>query len=434
MKIVNSSNNVKNVINKKNVNIYVCGPTVYNHVHVGNIRPIVTFDVLHRYLKYKNFNVNFVHNITDIDDKILSRAKEEQVNELELSNFYNEQYNIILNELNILEVKKPKVSENMNEIINFIIELYDKGFAYKLDDGIYFDISKISSSYGEVSNMNIGSLEDGKRISINDNKLNSNDFALWKIKDEGITWNSPFGKGRPGWHTECVVLIDKFFNDSVDIHGGGIDLRFPHHENENAQFVALRKKPLAETWMHVGHLMIDNEKMSKSLGNFLIAKDIINEWGSNAVRWFFYQAKYSKPLNYTNDFINLAKNDITKIIGEMNKAKSYLIINDKFIEEKKISDEIDNLFSDDLNLPNIVTIVQTETKKISNLIRTSNWNELLDLYNNIYTTLELLGIKINDIFTPNVINSLKEWDQLVKEKNFEKADEIRNKLFAKKII
>lgn len=433
MKILNSSTNKKSTINKNDISIYVCGPTVYNHVHIGNIRPIITFDVLNRYLLFKGANVNFIHNITDIDDKILKKAREEKVSELELSSFYNEQYKIILKKLNILDVKMPKVSENMNDIIKFVERLYNIGYAYMLNDGLYFDTSKING-YGEVSNMKIEELEDGKRININDNKKNQNDFVIWKLKDDGITWSSPFGEGRPGWHTECVVLIEKFIGGPVDIHGGGIDLRFPHHENENAQFEALHSKPLTNTWMHVGHLMINNEKMSKSIGNFILAKDIINEWGANTVRWFFYQTKYSKPLNYTHEQMYSTKQDIEKIIYELNKATSYLIINDKIENKKILPSNIDEYFKDDLNFPNIVTELQVMTKSTSNLIRNKNWNELKNVRNYILTTLDILGIIVVDIFNPETISMLKRWNDLIKDKKFKEADILREKLSFKKVL
>ncbi len=433
MDIICSSTSKRTTLPKDKVTIYVCGPTVYNHIHIGNIRPILTFDVLHRFLKYQGVNVKFVHNITDIDDKILKAAKEEGIHELEYSNFYTKKYLEILEKMNILPVEIHKVSENMDDMVAFISKLLDKGFAYKLNDGIYLDVSKINS-YGNVSNMNIDKLESGKRIEVDDNKKNQNDFCLWKIKTDGILWDSPYGKGRPGWHTECVVLIDKFIKDTVNVHGGGIDLRFPHHENENAQYVALYNKPLADTWMHVGHLTIDNEKMSKSLGNFILMKDIIDKWGSNTIRWFFYQVNYQKPLNYTADNVQNAKKDIERIFLELNKAKTYLIIHDALNETKYLDDNKLKCFEDNLNFPNIVSSIQQDVKKFSVLIKDKNWDELNKIRNSVNTALSLLGIKNDEAFNDDVIKKIKQWNQHVQNKEFDKADELRKLLMSKAVM
>ncbi len=433
MNIVCSSTGKKNKLPKDKVSIYVCGPTVYNHIHIGNIRPILTFDVLHRFLKFQKTEVNFIHNITDIDDKILNAAKQENIHELEYSNFYTKKYLEILENMNILTPSIHKVSDNMDDIIKFISELVDKGMAYKLDDGIYLDVAKVED-YGSVSNMDIDKLESGKRIQVDDNKKNPNDFVLWKVKTDGILWDSPFGKGRPGWHTECVVLINKFIKGTVNVHGGGVDLRFPHHENENAQFEALYNKPLADNWMHVGHLMIDNEKMSKSLGNFILMKDILDKWGSNAIRWFFYQTNYQKPLNYTVENMENAKKDIERVIQELNKAKSYLIIQNQLKEESYLDEEKIKFFEDNLNFPNVVTSVLQDIKKFSVLIKDKKWEELNRLRNSVITCLQILGIRYENIFNKNVITKLHEWDKYVQAKDFAHADEVRKYLISKNVI
>ncbi len=433
MYLLDSSTNKRKEINKNKISIYLCGPTVYNHIHIGNLRPIVTFDVLHRYLKFLKKEVIFIHNITDIDDKIVNGAKIEQIDELEFSNIYTQKYYEILEKTNILKMITPKVSENLNEMLNFIDELYKKGYAYKLDDGIYFDVSKFKD-YGQVSNNDVNNLESNVRVENNKGKHNSNDFVLWKNKTEGKTWDSKFGKGRPGWHTECVVLINKYIKDTVTIHGGGIDLRFPHHENENAQFQALYNKPLANTWMHVGHLMIDNEKMSKSLGNFILVKDILDKWGSNSVRWFFYQTRYQKPLNYNLENMESSQNLIDKIFYELNKAKSYLLLNSKLDEKEYLDDEKIKHFDDDLNFPNIISSIQKDTKSISNLIREKKWDELNKVRNQVVTTLNILGIIYKDEFNEKIIQTLKEWNKYVINKDFESADKLRKILLEKKII
>ena len=260
--------------NKNKVNMYVCGPTVYNYIHIGNARPVIFYDMLRRYLEFCGYEVNYASNITDIDDKIINKAIEENKTEKEISTFFENQY---FKDCQTVGSQKPKLiphaTEYIPDMVNFIDELIKKGYAYEIDGDVFFRVSKIED-YGCLSNQVKEDLESGARIDINDKKESPLDFALWKKTDKGIKFESPFGLGRPGWHTECVCMNHRLFGDTLDIHGGGMDLKFPHHENEIAQCEALYHHHLAKYWIHVGRLDLKGEKMSKSLGNVIYVKDI----------------------------------------------------------------------------------------------------------------------------------------------------------------
>ncbi|MDE6429472.1 MAG: cysteine--tRNA ligase, partial [Malacoplasma sp.] len=293
-----SQQNVEVSSANKTVKIYVCGPTVYNHVHIGNLRPIITFDVLNRLLIELGYKVIFIHNITDIDDKIINKALQEQKSELEIAEFYEKKYLDILDNLSIYKKNMlfPKVSTHIKDIENYIQKIMDNNFGYFKNGDVYFDTLK-SDKYGTISNKKIDDLLIGQKSQLNFKKNNSQDFVLWKKTNIGLNWDTQFSKGRPGWHTECSCLINKYLGIQTDIHGGGVDLKFPHHENENIQNIAVTGKTLARIWMHVGHLNINNEKMSKSLQNFILAKDILKTESANTIRWFFYQTNFTNPLN-----------------------------------------------------------------------------------------------------------------------------------------
>lgn len=418
-----------------NISIYLCGPTVYNHVHVGNIRPIITFDVLHRLLKQKNINVNFVHNITDIDDKIIKQAAKEKVSELGLSNYYYEKYLEILKKLNIdLTIKMPKVSDHINGIINYIEQIQQKGFAYQVDGDVYFKTLNILN-YGSLSNKKTDELEVGSRVADNNKKLSPFDFVLWKQTNEGINWDTMFSKGRPGWHTECSYLISQYIGKQVDIHGGGVDLKFPHHENENAQNIAINDCELAKHWIHVGHLNIDNNKMSKSLNNFILAKDILSKYSSNDIRWFFYQTNYANPINFTNQAIDSAKQSIENILYSLNIFKSYLILENKFNMINNI--DKDNLFSsllNDLNFPNAVSDINKIVKEANTLLRQKEYDKLNIKVNELILYLDVMGITYRDDHSEENIELLKKWNEYKNNKDFEKSDLLRKELIYKKLI
>lgn len=435
MKLFNSiekKNKDLKIINNK-LSIYVCGPTVYNHAHIGNIRPIVVFDVLLRLLRTFKVDVTFIHNITDIDDKIIKQAKLENKSELEISNYYFGQYKNILEKLNISKgIYFPKVSEHIGGIVKYIEFLVKKGFAYQVNGDVYFSIDKIKE-YGSVSNKSISDLEVGARIEENKDKHSPYDFVLWKETQTGLNWKTKFSYGRPGWHTECAYLIYKYIGRNVDIHGGGVDLKFPHHENENAQNVALCNIPIAKHWMHVGHLTINDTKMSKSLNNCIYVKDLLEVYSGNAIRWFFYQTGYSNPINFADEYMERSEEDINKIIDDINTFKSYLIINQE-LRPIMLNPSIFESLLNDLNIPNTITFINSEIKNAHIALREKEYDKLNLKYNIIYTLLNVLGIYIENIHTEQSIDMLLKWDKLKSERNFVQADVLRKELVKNKLI
>ena len=330
-------------IEENKVKMYICGPTVYNYIHIGNARPVLFFDLVHRYFKYLGYEVEFVSNVTDVDDKIINRAIEEEVTEAEIAEKYLNYFlecNQLLNALPFTSM--PKVTENMDEMIQFIHELVERGFAYAVDGDVYFRIDKVRE-YGQLSGKKIEELEVGARIAEDSKKENPLDFVLWKKTDKGITWDSPWGAGRPGWHTECVVMIGKEFGGKIDIHGGGTDLQFPHHENEIAQSICMNGHSLANYWMHVGRLGLNNEKMSKSLGNVINVKDLIEAIDANAFRLFMLSVHYRQPINYTEENIQLAVKEWQKIKSTFEQLHLKLDLAEALDVEGEVVPEIENL-------------------------------------------------------------------------------------------
>lgn len=430
LKLYDSKTSTLKDVDEQFVSIYNCGPTVYNHIHIGNARPLVTFDVLQRLLKYLNRDVKYVLNITDIDDKIINAAIKENMTELELSNYYAEQYFLILNKMNILPMINPKVTDNIEGIVDYINQLVVKSSAYFNNNGdIYFDVSLIKD-YGSISHQNTDKLISGARVEVDENKKNLNDFVLWKKTDLGIKWSSPWFDGRPGWHSECSYLINKLIGKQVTIHGGGMDLKFPHHENENAQNLALHNCDLAKIWLHIGMININNEKMSKSLNNFILVKDILENFSWQSLRWFFYQTGISNPLNYTNDVMIQMENELKKIKLTINKSKNFLIFNNQEIifSEKNVNKEMIEHLENNLNLINAVTIIYKITKELNLAINQSNLSIVSEKLNELASSLQILGIEFDDLYTEENINLLKQWKKYVDVKDFSNADSLRKKL------
>lgn len=418
------------------VSMYFCGPTVYNNPHIGNLRPAVVFDVLKRVLTKLRYNVTLVSNYTDIDDKIINKALEEHKTEKEVSEYYIHIYESVLSDLNILKhYENPKVSNYMDKIIDFIDDLIKKGYAYKSGDDVFFETLKIKD-YGCLSKMNIDVLEHGSRISINDNKKNDSDFVLWKkTNDDGIKFDSPFGKGRPGWHTECVVMVNSVFNKPViDIHGGGFDLKFPHHENEIAQSEAHNNTKLANYWMHVGFVNINNEKMSKSLGNVVTAEEAIKQYSGNALRMFFISNHYRSLINYSDENMIESKQKIEKYISTLQKLKNRFYLNDLTIA-KHIDEELYNKFltelCDDLNVANSLVYIEQVIKQINQSIRQNKVNKELEetLFSTLYEMLDTLGFKIELKELTNEIKATYKKYLIAKQnKDFEQSDKLRIEL------
>ena len=431
MKIYNTYTNKKEEFKPVvpgEVSIYICGPTVYNYIHIGNARPVIFFDVVRRYFEYKGNKVTFVSNFTDIDDKIINRAIEENVSEKEVSEKYIEAFLKDNDDLNIKRsTKTPKVTEYMTKIIDFIQELIDKEYAYSVDGDVYFRVSKIDD-YGKLSGMKLDELISGARIEANDKKEHPADFTLWKKTDKGITFDAPFGNGRPGWHTECVAMIKDIFKGKIDIHGGGSDLRFPHHENEVAQSIAISNDTIANYWMHNGRLNINNEKMSKSSGNFITVRELLKETNANAFKLFMLSAHYRSPINYSSDAIT----DMVKLSDSLTKSlkAAMLQLAVEGIELPNVSiDEFDKAMEDDFNTSNAITEVQKTLKEINKATRSKEFEQVAQETSKIIKMLDILGVKLDvPEFTNEIIATYKEMEEARSVKNFERSDELRKKL------
>ncbi len=445
MKVFNTLTNKKEEfkpIREGEVSIYVCGPTVYNYVHIGNTRPMIVFDILRRTFEYQGYKVTFVSNFTDVDDKIIKAAKAEGVTEKELTDKYIKAYEDVRRGLNLLfPTYAPRVTETMQPIIDFIKSLVDDGFAYEVDGDVYFRVTKIEE-YGMLSKIRVEDLIAGasERVDENDKKESSTDFALWKKTDEGIQFDSPWSKGRPGWHTECVVMINDIFEDGrIDIHGGGQDLKFPHHENEIAQSMACHSHPIANVWMHNQMININNQKMSKSLGNVLWAKDLLEELGCNVYKWLMLSSHYRNPLNFTEDVLNNVKKEVEKVENILKQTSLDLqvhrIENDEF--NKETVDEMVNALSDDLNTSLALTLILNQVKVLNQLMRTreKDYTAISNGYRTLLKMLDTMGFVYNERkLSDEDIELYNEWLNEKAAKNFTKADEIRDVLKEKGII
>ncbi|MDM8202976.1 cysteine--tRNA ligase [Faecalicoccus acidiformans] len=422
------------------VSMYVCGPTVYNEPHVGNARPIVVFDTLKKALQLQGMEVMFVSNYTDVDDKIIKTAIEQNVSEKEITDRYIEAYNRVRRDLHAdLPDVAPRVTETMDEIISFIQKLIDRGAAYQVDGDVYFRVMS-DHTYGELSHQKMEDLMVGARIDENTKKENPLDFTLWKKTDQGIQWDSPWSKGRPGWHTECVVMIQDVFQKSlIDIHGGGLDLKFPHHENEMAQCRMCSSTPLANMWVHNGMINIQNEKMSKSLGNVWWAKDLIRDHGGNVIRWMMISVHYRAPLNLSAEAIETSKKELQKIQTAYKQAIVKLQLeNAPEVEaDPQMMQEFIDALNDDLNTPNAISVVYEVVKTINQTLRSRPMptEKLASSTKALETMLSVLGIELDAILLSEEDKKMyRDWRKAVKEKEFAVADSYRSKLQEKGIL
>ncbi len=430
------------------VKMYVCGPTVYNFFHIGNARPFVVFDTMRKYLEFRGNTVEFVQNFTDVDDKIINKAREDGVTTPEISEKYIEEYYKDAASLNVKKATvHPKVSETIQDIIAFVKELEDKGYAYQVDGDVYYSTRKFRG-YGKLSGQNIDDLEAGARIMIEEKKKDPLDFALWKARKEPdeIAWESPWGMGRPGWHIECSTMSRKYLGDTIDIHAGGQDLTFPHHENEIAQSEAHNDKPFANYWMHNGYITIDNEKMSKSKGNFFTVRDILEKYSGEVIRFFLLSGQYRSPINFSEDLMEQAKNSL----GRMENAKENL----QFLIEKsqgEISDaEAKNLeifdkyrrqfieaMDDDLNTADaisamfeLITAINTAVKDgCSKAFAEKSLDKLMELANVLGILQQEEKAGIDD----DIQELIAQRQEARKNKDYARADEIRDQLAAQGI-
>ncbi len=421
-------------IKENEISMYVCGPTVYNDIHIGNARPVVFFDTVKRFFQYIGFKVIYASNFTDIDDKIIKAASKENVGEEVISERYINAFLDICEALNCeMDVIRPKVTENIHEIISFIENLVDKGYAYVSGDDVYFRVQS-DDKYGVLSNQKLDELEIGARIDVSNLKEDPRDFTLWKkTSDLGKKWSSAFGDGRPGWHTECVVMINKIFGNKIDIHGGGTDLRFPHHENEIAQHYCLHDNLLANYWIHNGRVDLQGEKMSKSLGNVIWAKDIVKAYSSNAFRFAILSNHYRQVINYNDEMM-------IQMQGEYEKIEKLFISYYRHLEllgEKNDGKVLDimNLFLDemayDFNTSNAMVHLYTLMKQMNKDFRTKDID--VDILKNNFKTftdmLYILGINV-DIkpLSAEEKTLVKAWQKARIDKDFEQADSLRKKI------
>lgn len=435
-------------LDKNEVKIYACGPTVYNYIHIGNARPLCVFDVLRRYLEYRGYNVRFVQNFTDVDDKIIKRANEEGLSFEEVSKKYIKEFWTDAHGLNFKDATvHPKATENIDEIINIIKTLEEKGYAYAVDGDVYYRTLKFKD-YGKLSHQPIEDLQSGARIAIGEKKENPLDFALWKAAKEGEPyWDSPWGKGRPGWHIECSAMNKRYLGDSIDIHCGGKDLVFPHHENEIAQSEAANDAPFAKYWMHNGYINVDNVKMSKSLGNFKTVREIANVYGYEVIRYFLISSHYRSPINYSIDIIEQCQSALDRLYTcresldfAIKNAKSDIDDDEeilKFIASAK--DEFIKAMDDDLNTAdgiaavfNLVSTINTEI--INKEVSLNVCKKAAEMFDELTVVLGLLyNRKSNDI--DDDIEKLIEQRQTARaNKDWATADKIRDELKAKGII
>tara|TARA_B100001758_G_scaffold81109_1_gene68821 strand:- start:1840 stop:3228 length:1389 start_codon:yes stop_codon:yes gene_type:complete len=429
------SNTEQKLDNSEKIKIYLCGVTVYDESHIGHARTIIVFDVLRKYLESKKVQVELIQNFTDVDDKIINRAKDEKVSAQEISKRYIDNYFRDFDKLNIQRATNyPKATEHIDDIIEFIKKLIDKEIAYVSENGVYFSVSKFPE-YGKLSKKKIDELKSGSRIQIDETKKDPLDFAVWKFSDIEPTWDSPWGKGRPGWHIECSVMSMKYLGGNFDIHGGGRDLIFPHHENEIAQSEAHSDCKFAKIWMHVGMVTITGEKMSKSLGNTKSIKHVLENWGPNIIRLFCLSGHYSKVIDYSEEML---KENITK--WRQVETCYFELIHANSNEQEDISDKIKNIslefdksLEDDLNthlaLSTFFQLVK-ETNRLaaSEKLGIENSQIIMREFERISNILGLEIPKMKQEEKQEIDNLISSREKLREEKQFEKADQIRDEL------
>lgn len=422
------------------VSMYVCGPTVYNYPHIGNMRPVVVFDTLRKFLSYVGYKVTYVSNFTDVDDKIINKAIEENKTEKELTEFFIEEFKKTTTNIgSLLPSITPKVTEYIDKIIAYIDNLVKLGKAYVIDNDVYFKVSSVSD-YGTLSKINLEDLKVGARIEANSKKDSPLDFVLWKKTDKGISWDSPWGKGRPGWHTECCVMIDSIFpNHLIDIHGGGYDLKFPHHENEIAQSMATHNNKIANYWLHNAFINFGDEKMSKSLGNVVLAKDMIANYGGNVTRMVILSAHYRQPVNFTEETISSSKNEISKIENSIKQIALKLQLHNEDMTSLKATrmDNFLNALADDLNTANALMEVYNLVKEGNQLIRNKDidYTSLKEVFASLLDMLYVLGLDVKYVtLTDEDRKLLEDYNQSKLDKNFTLSDEIRARLINKNIL
>ncbi|MFJ7931894.1 cysteine--tRNA ligase [Peribacillus sp. NPDC096448] len=434
-------------IEEGKVKMYVCGPTVYNYIHIGNARPAIVFDTVRRYLDYRGYDVQFVSNFTDVDDKLIRAAKELGEDVPTISERFIKAY---FEDVSALGCKKadahPTVMENMDAIIEFISALIEKGFAYESEGDVYYRTRKFEG-YGKLSHQSIDELRVGARIEIGEKKQDALDFALWKAaKDDEISWESPWGKGRPGWHIECSAMVKKYLGDTIDIHAGGQDLAFPHHENEIAQSEALTGKNFANYWMHNGYINIENEKMSKSLGNFVLVHDIIKKHDPQVLRFFMLSVHYRHPINYSEEVLENVRASLERLRTSYQNLKHRLQVSDGLTENNDVwMEKLNDLheqfikeMDDDFNTANAISVLFELSKQANYYLMEKNTDkEVIDAFLDKFNTLfSVLGLSLEEegLLDEEIEGLIQQRIQARKDRNFGLSDEIRDRLKNMNII
>ncbi|HAU5071719.1 cysteinyl-tRNA synthetase [Clostridioides difficile] len=431
------------------VKMYVCGPTVYNYIHIGNARPFIIFDTLRRYLEYRGYDVTYVQNFTDVDDKIINRSHEEGISPEEVAAKYIKEYFVDCDGLGIKRATvHPQVTDNIQQIIEFIKELEDKGYAYAVNGDVYFDTNKFEG-YGKLSGQKQEDLEAGARIEVNDQKRHPMDFVLWKAKKEGEPgWDSPWGEGRPGWHIECSVMSKRYLGETIDIHAGGQDLTFPHHENEIAQSEARSGKTFSKYWMHNGYININDEKMSKSKGNFFTVRDISKLYDLEIVRFFMLSAHYRNPVNFSDEMLNQAKAGLERLYNTKEKLEftlSNLVESPLTEKEVELVKELDGFrqkfidaMDDDVNTADAVSVIFELAKLInSNVDENSSLafaKKCLDEFNELTGVLNIVNKKKDTVLDKDIEELIQKRTDAKKNKEFQLADDIRQQLLDMGIV
>jgi len=441
-------------LKKGEVGIYVCGPTVYNFIHIGNARPFIIFEVVRRFLKFKGYKVRYIQNLTDIDDKMINKARELNISVSELAEKFIQEYFIDADSLNIERADvHPRATEHIAEIIELLKGLEEKGYAYEIDGDVFFEVSKFKN-YGKLSGQDIEELKIGARVEVDERKRDAIDFALWKKAKEGEpSWDSPWGKGRPGWHIECSAMSMKYLGKTFDIHAGGSDLIFPHHENEIAQSEANTNQQYVRYWMHNGYLCLNNQKMSKSLGNIMKVRDIIRKYKGEVIRYFILSAHYRSPLNFSEEQLQQAQNSLQRLNNIIYNVK-HLLKQDKF---KKFKDKDDELIlekrkegeqqfikamDDDFNTPVALSRLFGFAKDVNIYLNSPSLKnkiileEIIKFYQDLAG--KVLGI-LKDFdkeqsFEQEIKKLIEDREKARKEKNWEKSDKIRDELKRKGVI
>ncbi|WP_394861561.1 cysteine--tRNA ligase [Paraclostridium bifermentans] len=436
-------------IEEGKVKMYVCGPTVYNFFHIGNARPFIIFDTFRRYLEYRGYDVKYIQNFTDVDDKIIKRGNEEGITPEQVADKYIDEY---FKDADGLGIKRatvhPRVTDNINEIIEFIKELEEKGYAYAVNGEVYFDTQKFEG-YGKLSKQNQEDLEAGARIEVNSQKRHPMDFVLWKPRKEGEPgWESPWSVGRPGWHIECSVMSKRYLGDTIDIHAGGQDLAFPHHENEIAQSEARSGKTFSNYWIHNGYININNEKMSKSKGNFFTVRDIADKYDLEVVRFFMLSAHYRNPVNFSDEMLSQSRSGLERLYNTKEKLEftlSNLKVTDIKENEKSLSEELNSFrekfiaaMDDDINTADAISVIFELARFINTNVNEESSIEFakkcLAEFEELTNVLNIVNKKQEEVLDADIEKLIQDRVDAKKSKDFALADEIRNKLLEMGIV